>query len=181
MTTALILVDIQNDYFPGGRMALVGMDAAADAAAGLLGRFRNRGLPVVHVRHESLQPGATFFLPDTAGAAIADNVLPISGEPVITKHFPNSFRDTDLLARLQAAAVSRVVICGAMSHMCIDATTRAAADHGLACMVAADACATRDLQFKDITVPAAHVHAAFMAALAAAYGQVSPSGKIPLD
>lgn len=159
-------------------MTLVGMDAATAAAAVLLDRFRNSGLPVIHVRHESLQPGATFFLPETAGAAISDKVLPISGEPVITKHFPNSFRDTDLLARLRAAAVSRVVICGAMSHMCIDATARAAADHGFSCTVASDACATRDLQFEKLTVPAAQVHAAFMAALAAAYGRAVPAGKI---
>lgn len=181
MTTALILVDIQNDYFPGGRMALVGMETAAEAAAGLLNRFRNRALPVFHVRHESLQPGATFFLHDTDGAAINNHVLPASGEPVITKNVPNSFRGTDLLARLQAASVSQVVICGAMSHMCIDATTRAAADHGLNCTVAADACATRDLEFEGLTVPAAQVHAAFMAALAYAYASVVPAARISAD
>ena len=59
-----------------------------------------------------------------------------------------------------------------MSHMCIDATTRAAFDLGFTCRVAHDACATRALVFGSGTVPAAQVHAAFMAALSAAYAQV---------
>jgi nicotinamidase-related amidase len=67
---------------------------------------------------------------------------------------------------------------GAMSHMCIDATTRAAADMGFACWVAEDACATRDLVFNDRAVAAAQVHAAFMAELAAAYAQVTPTDAI---
>ena len=172
MTTGLILVDIQNDYFPAGKMELEGMDAAAARAADLLDRFRDLGQPVFHVRHESIQPGATFFLPGSPGADIHRRVTPAPAEAVVTKHFPNSFRETDLQERLEAAGVKQVVICGAMSHMCIDATTRAAADLGLGCTVIADACATREQAFGDVTVPAAQVHAAFMAALAAAYAQV---------
>jgi len=91
---------------------------------------------------------------------------------IIQKHFPNSFRDTVLLDALKTEAVERVVICGAMSHMCIDATTRAAADLGFACVLIHDACATRDLEFKGQMVKAAEVHASFMAALGSAYAQV---------
>ncbi len=172
MTTALILVDIQNDYFPGGAMTLVGMEAAAERAAGLLARFRERGEPLFHVQHLSTRPGASFFLPNTPGAAVNERVAPRAGEPVITKHFPNAFRDTTLLEGLRAAQVRQVVIAGAMSHMCIDATTRAAFDLGFGCTVAHDACATRDLQFAGQNLPAAQVHAAFMAALAAPYAKV---------
>jgi nicotinamidase-related amidase len=172
MTTGLILVDIQNDYFPAGNMELEGMNAAAARAADLLERFRDRGQPAFHVRHESVQPGATFFLPGSPGAEIHRRVTPAPGEAVVTKHFPNSFRETDLRERLEAAGVKQVVICGAMSHMCIDATTRAAADLGLGCTVIADACATREQEFGGVAVPAAQVHAAFMAALAAAYAAV---------
>ena len=169
---ALILVDLQNDYFPGGRMELEGAEAAVRQAACLLQRFRDRALPVFHVRHIATRPGATFFLPDTPGSEIHPAVAPAAGEPVVVKHFPNSFRDTDLLERLRGAGVAEVTICGAMSHMCIDATARAAADLGFACRVAHDACATRALAFGAVTVPAAHVHAAYMAALSAAYAQV---------
>ena len=65
-----------------------------------------------------------------------------------------------------------------MSHMCIDATTRAAFDLGFACRVADDACATRALAFGSVSVPAAQVHAAFMAALSAAYAQVLTTAEL---
>ncbi len=124
------------------------------------------------MRHLSTRPGATFFIPGTPGAEIHPDVAPVAGEVVVEKHFPNGFRDTDLLARLADAGADGVVICGAMSHMCIDATTRAAFDHGLRCTVIHDACATRDLMFDGRTVPAASVQDAFMAALAVPYARV---------
>jgi nicotinamidase-related amidase len=170
--TALLLVDIQNDYFPGGAMELEGADAAAGRAAAVLARFRNQGASVVHVRHEALQPGATFFLPGTEGADIRAAVAPAPGEPVVTKAYPNSFRDTTLGARLQAAGTQRLVVCGMMTHMCVDATVRAACDLGYAVTVVADACATRKLVFAGRTVAASDVQAAFLAALGAAYATV---------
>jgi nicotinamidase-related amidase len=169
---ALILVDIQNDYFPGGKMTLDGIDAASANASRLLGRFREKRMPVFHVRHLAVHPGATFFLPDTPGSEIHASVSPAAGETVIVKHFPNSFRETSLLDRLQKTGVASVAVCGAMSHMCIDATVRAACDLGFECLLAHDACATRALTFGRETAPAAQVHAAFMAALSAAYAQV---------
>jgi nicotinamidase-related amidase len=170
--TALVLVDIQNDYFHGGKMTLEGMDAASSNAARLLSRFRAQSLPVLHIRHIANRPGATFFLPDTPGSEIHPSVAPIEGEILIVKHFPNSFRATPLLDQLKKAGATSAVVCGAMSHMCIDATVRAAWDLGFQCLVAQDACATRTLAFGQETVPATQVHAAFMAALSAAYAQV---------
>ena len=172
MTTCLILVDLQNDYFPGGKMALVGADAAVTRAGRLLTAFRAAALPVFHVQHVATQPGATFFLPETQGVKIDQRVLPLAEETVVVKHFPNSFRETPLADRLRETTASRLVIAGAMSHMCIDATTRAAADLGFSCTVAEDACATRDLSFGGRVIPAADVHAAFMAALEGAYASV---------
>ncbi len=180
MKECLLLVDLQNDYFPGGRMELVGIDAAAKNAARLLDEFRAAELPVVHVQHVATRPGATFFLPDTDGAQIHARVAPRPGEIVVVKHFPNSFRETELLKTLNASQLDTLVICGAMSHMCIDATTRAAADLGFTCTVAADACAARDLTFGDRVVKAADVHAAFMAALSAAYATVAATEEIIL-
>jgi len=173
MTTALVLVDIQNDYFPGGTMSLENMDAAAANAARLLAAFRERRLPIVHVRHLSVRPGATFFVPGTAGAEIHPAVAPRAGEAVVEKNFPNAFRATDLEPRLRAAGADHVVIAGAMSHMCIDATTRAAFDHGFKCTLAEDACAARALEFGGRSLPASDVHAVFMAALAAPYAKIT--------
>ena len=178
MTTALVLVDIQNDYFPGGNMALEGMDAAAANAARLLAGFRERGLPVFHVRHLSVRPGATFFVPGTPGAEVHASVRPAAGESVVEKNFPNSFRGTGLLEQLRGANADGVVIAGAMSHLCIDATTRAAFDHGFKCTVAENACATRALEFGGRTIPARDVHAAFMAALAVPYARIASTEEV---
>ena len=177
---ALILVDLQNDYFPGGAMPLEGMEAAAREAAVLLRTFRDRAWPLFHVRHVSVRPGATFFLPGSVGAEIHASLVPIPGEKVIAKNHPNSFRDTRLLEELRAALVRDVVICGAMSNLCIDATTRAAADFGLGCSVVHDACAARALRFGSRAVAAADVHAAFMAALSGIYARVCARSELSL-
>jgi nicotinamidase-related amidase len=172
MSTGLILVDIQNDYFAGGRMELVGMEAAGQKAGQLLAFFRDNRWPTFHIQHISDREGASFFLPDTKGAEIHATVSPRPDDPVIQKHYPNSFRDTPLLDTLRSSGVESVVICGAMSHMCIDATTRAAVDFGFRCTVVHDACATRNLDFGKKKILAQDVHAAFMAALGSAYAKV---------
>ena len=141
-------------------------------AGKLLAAFRENGRPVFHVRHLSVGEGATFFLPDTDGALIHACVRPLPGEIVVEKKSPNSFRETGLEEIIRNKQVSDLVICGAMSHMCIDATTRAAADLRFACTVIHDACATRNLEFMEQTIPAPEVHGAFMAALGAAYANV---------
>jgi nicotinamidase-related amidase len=173
MATALLLIDIQNDYFPGGAMVLDGMDDAAAHAAELLAAFRARGWPVVHVQHLSVRPGSTFFVPGTPGVQFHAAVSPQDDEPLIQKNFPNAFRDTRLLETLQQMDADKLLIAGAMSHMCIDATTRAAFDLGFRCSVAADACATRALEFNGALIAARDVHYAFMAALRVPYAAVA--------
>lgn len=163
--TALLIIDIQNDYFPGGKFPLVGIDAAAANAAALVAAARENGLVVVHVRHEEASADADFFGRGTPGADINPAVAPAPDEPVIVKHQVNAFLGTDLDQRLRGSGVTRLVVAGAMSHMCVDAGTRAALDLGYAVTVAHDAVATRDLAFAATTVPAAQVHATMMAAL----------------
>jgi nicotinamidase-related amidase len=172
MKPGLILIDIQNDYFTGGNMELSGMQRAADNAKKLLASFRGTKLPLFHIQHIATQPTATFFQPDTTGVEINERVLPQFDEMVIKKHFPNSFRETGLFNSLKNSGVETVVICGAMSHMCIDATTRAAFDLGFNCIVIEDACATRDLRHKGERIEASKVHGAFMSALSVIYARV---------
>jgi len=126
----------------------------------------------VHIQHIAAYPGATFFLPGTKGAEIHEAVRPRDGEPVFQKHYPNAFRETPLLEHLRANEVSRLVIVGMMTHMCVDTTVRAAADLGLTCVLAHDACATLDLSFGDVNVPAASVQAAYLAALNGIFADV---------
>ena len=173
MPTTLILIDLQNDYFSGGKMELVGSPAAVGQAARLLAFFRDRGWPVAHVQHVSTRPGASFFLPDTDGVRHHASVAPAAGETLVVKHFPNAFRETDLLEKLRALGADQLVVAGMMTHMCVDAGVRAAADLGFPVLLASDACATRDLSFGGATVPAAQVHAAFLAALGS-YAAVLP-------
>lgn len=171
-TTALLLIDFQNDYFPGGKWALESSEAAAGQAARLLAAFREKGLPVIHVRHEFPTNEAPFFVPGSEGARHHASVAPRGGEAVVLKHHANSFRDTDLINVLEKQAVEALMIVGAMSHMCIDASTRAAVDLGLPCTLVHDACAASSLAFEGLEVPAEHVHAAFMAALGSVYAKV---------
>lgn len=178
MTQALLIVDIQNDYFPGGAMALEGSEQAGERAGALLRAFRQKAKPVVHMQHVSARPGATFFLPNTRGVEIHASVAPAAGETVIQKSFPNSFRETRLLEHLRQLKVTELVIAGMMTQMCIDTTTRAAADLGFQCFLAHDACATRALSFGGTTVPAAQVQAAFLAALNGLFAKVQSAEQL---
>lgn len=175
---ALIIIDIQNDYFPGGKWTLDGAEAAVDNAARLLDAARERGDLVVHVRHEFDSADAPFFAPASEGAQIHAKVTPKPGEPVVLKHQVNAFRDTNLKALLDQHEVKALTIVGSMSHMCIDAATRAAADHGYQVTVAHDACATLPLDFAGKQVPAAQVQATSMAALAFAYARVETTEQL---
>lgn len=172
MKKALIIVDLQNDYFPGGNMELAGIEQATKNARAALDLFRAKKLPIFHIQHIMKRAGANYFLPETNGVEINKNLRPENGEPVIQKNFPNSFRDTSLNEHLQSLHIEEVVICGAMTHICIDTTVRAAFDLGFRCLLLFDACATRNLGFRGITVEASQVHAAFMAALSGVFAEV---------
>lgn len=172
MKPTLLIVDIQNDYFTGGKMELTGMDAACENASKLLSWFRGKNYPVVFIQHLATKPNATFFIPGTSGAEIHQSIMPFSNETVIIKHFPNSFRETSLQQFLEQYGLTELVICGAMTHMCIDTTTRAAADLGYSCKLIADACATRDLVFDGKKVQADQVQTAYLAALNGSFAQV---------
>jgi len=169
---ALVVIDIQNDYFPGGKMALEDPDAAAANAARALEQFRSHGWPLFHVRHLSVRPGSTFFIPGTAGAEFHASVRPRDGETVVEKNFPNSFRGTPLDSLLKGAGVNELVVAGMMTHMCVDASVRQAADLGYKVTLLGDACATRAQTYAGETVPARQVHAAFLAALNGFYAKV---------
>jgi nicotinamidase-related amidase len=173
MKSLLLLIDIQNDYFPNGNMQLNGSIEAGVQAGKALKSFRDRGLPVVHIQHTSSRPGATFLLPDTHGVEIHVNVKPLPGETIIRKSYPNSFRDTDLLEHIKSQNISELTICGMMTHMCVDSTVRAAFDHGFLCTVLSDACATRGLKYDDIEILAEHVNGAFLAALSPVFATLS--------
>lgn len=169
---ALLIIDIQNDYFPGGNVELAGAAAAGTQAGRLLARCRQLGKPVLHIQHLSIRPGATFFLPESPGVEIHSSVTPLPGEIVVRKHFPNAFRDTTLEEELRRANARHLLVVGMMTQMCIDTSVRAGRDLGYEITLAHDACATKTQKFGDIEVPAAQVQAAFMAALNGSFATV---------
>jgi len=159
--TALLIVDIQDYYFPGGGNPLAEPEAAAGKAAELLTYFRKNKELVVFVKHA--------FRKDTT---INKIVAPKEGEKVVTKHEINAYLNTDLLNYLQKNGIKKVVICGMMTHMCVEAASRASADYGFEVVVIGDACATKDLLFNNYTVKAKDVHLSTFASIDGYYGKV---------
>ncbi len=168
--TALVIIDVQNDYFPGGTMELVCADETASKAANILSYFRRKEMPVIHVQHIALQEGATFFLPNTKGSEIHKIITPLKTEKVITKNFPNSFRDTELLDYLKENNISKLILCGMMTDVCVDSTTRAAMDFGFENTIITDAVTTRDREFNGKVIPAEQVTESYLSGLNALGG-----------
>lgn len=159
LPTALLLIDIQDFYFPGGKLPLENPEAASAKAADVLKLFRDQKLPVIHIQH-------------IGGSPIHPDVAPLPGEKVITKQEANAFDRTDLLEILKSLHVKRLVLCGMQTHMCLEAATRAAYDYGFKCIVVQDACATRPLKWGERIVSAADVHASTLASLDRFYAKV---------
>lgn len=150
--TALLIIDIQNFYFPGDGPGLVNAIPASLNAKEALAIFRDKKQLVIHVRHKS-----------NKGFEIHKNVEPVTGEKVITKKEVNSFQGTDLLEYLRSMQINRLIIIGMQTQMCLEAAVRAAHDFGFECIVVQDACATRDLKFGDKVVKAEDVQTSTLA------------------
>ena len=176
MKQALIIVDVQNDYFPGGRMELSGSEKAADNAKTILEYCRKSNIEVIHIQHIA-DPNADFFLPETNGVKINTKVIPLSNEKIITKHYPNSFRETNLLAYLQEKKITNLIVTGMMTHVCIDATVKAAKDYGFNCTIISDACATKDLDVQGNKVSAKEVQNALLGAMAFYYAELKTTAE----
>ena len=170
--TALVVIDIQQFYFEGGLVPLTGSVEAAAQARKVLDAFRARSLPIIHVRHVPKSVAIVDGEPLDPQYRIRPEVRPAAGETVISKRFANSFRETDLLDALRQKKVTRLVIVGMQTHMCVEAASRAATDLGFDVVVVHDACATRPLEFEGRKVPADMVHAGALAAIKGTYGRV---------
>jgi nicotinamidase-related amidase len=165
--TCLLVIDVQEFYFPGGAMPLDNPEAASENCAKLLELFRARGWMIVHVGHNS-----------SKGVPFHPNVAPREGEKVIMKDDVSAFKGTDLLDHLRRNGIERLVICGMQTHMCVEAAVRAASDLGFECVLARDACATRPVKFGDTTVSAEDVQASTLGALDRNYAKVTDTAAI---
>jgi nicotinamidase-related amidase len=172
MKTALLIIDVQNEYFPGGKVELFKSIDASNNIKELLKDFRDKNLPIIHICHLSNRPGAKAFLPDTEGVIIHSNVKPVPGEKVFEKNFPNSFRNTGLNEYLNSEGIKRLIITGMMTHNCVDTTVRAAFDLGYDCKVVGDCCATKALNINGIEVSAENVQNAFLSSMNGSWSKV---------
>ncbi len=159
----LILIDLQTEYREGP-LALVGVEPAIARAATLLAAVRAAGGRVVHVAHAG-RPGGAFDRAAPRGAVAAE-VAPEAGEPVVEKRRVSAFVETDLARHLPAPGAAPLIVAGFMTHNCVSSTVREASDRGFAVTVVADACATRDLPAPDGgVVAAADLHRSSLVAL----------------
>lgn len=172
MKSALIMIDIQNEYFPGGACELFQPEQAATKAKQILEYFREHDMPVCHVQHISNYPGATSYMEGSKGTEIHPLVAPIGNEKVYVKHAPSSFFQTGMADDLLKQGINHLIVCGMMSHMCVDTTVRAAKDYGFTVTVIDDACTTKNLSIRGTEIPAKIVHDVMMASLNGVFAKV---------
>ena len=171
MKEALLIIDVQNDYFPGGTCELHNPEKSEKVIQRLISESRSVGRPVIYIQHFN-EPDDFFFLEGTKGAEISERIAPLPEDKVIVKRYPNSFLETELDAYLKEIGAEELIVCGMMTHMCVDTTVRAAMDYGYKVTVVADACATKDLEYNGETVPAETVQKTFLASLEGVFATI---------
>ncbi|CAI3143369.1 Streptothricin hydrolase [Acinetobacter oleivorans] len=164
MKQALLVIDVQNDYFKNGKMELIGPDQALEKIKQLEQYFSEKNLPIIYVQHIN-PPQASFFQENTDGVLLHPELSAHDESLIVIKHYPNSFLETNLDELLKAHQIEQLVITGMMTHMCIDSGTRAAKELGYQPILIADATATRDLSYGGKTTKAEDVQTAFLTAL----------------
>lgn len=172
MRKGLLIIDVQNDYFPNGRCELFKTEKTLENIKKLLEYFRKNKFPIYYIKHISENEDATFFLPGTDGIEIHKEIKPLNNEKVVIKNYPNSFYNTDLKEILQKDLIDELIVCGMMTHMCIDTTVRAARDLGYKNILVSDACTTKDLEWNSIKIPAETVQNVYMASLNGEFAHV---------
>lgn len=167
MKQGLLVIDVQNDYFTGGKMTLAGADEALLKINALEAQFLAAKLPIIYIQHIKYEPNADFFEVGTEGADLHPQLKHDASSIIVEKQFPNSFQGTPLQHHLEQNGVEQLVICGMMTHMCIRATTPVAEKLGYAPIVITDATATRDLIVNGELMPAKKVQETMLAELSA--------------
>lgn len=174
MNTALLIIDVQNDYFSNGKCELFQSELALKVIKELLSRFRKRGLPIYFIQHIADRE-VDFFVPETFGVDIHEQIRPLSSEKVIVKRVPNSFSGTNLQAELRKSSITKLVVCGMMTHMCVDTTVRAAKDLDYSVTLISDACTTKELEWQGTKYSADIVQNVYLASLSQKFAKVLTS------
>ncbi|MBH3428748.1 cysteine hydrolase family protein [Pseudomonas alkylphenolica] len=172
---SLVIIDAQKEYL-SGPLALSGMDEAVKNIAKMLDAARKAGRPIIHVRHLGTVGG--MFDPQGPRGEFIPGLEPQGDEVIIEKRMPNAFKNTTLHETLQKYGHLDLIVCGFMSHSSVSTTVRRAKDYGYRCTLIEDACATRDLPFKDGVIPAAQIQQSEMAIMADNFACVAPTSSL---
>lgn len=175
MTEALIVVDVQNDYFPDGNLPTCNPIRTAEACAKLIKKFRNEKKEVVYIKHivkEEQSKDYPFFVKDTWGVEINDIVKPLPNEKVITKSEVSSFVRTELKDYLLSKNIKKLIVVGMMIHNCVNATVYSGVDEGFDCIVVEEAVNTMDQKLHDKVVKAEQIKESFLAGIQFVYSKV---------
>ena len=171
MQEALLIIDVQNDYFPGGACELYRAHEAEDNIKLLIKESRTLLRHVIYIQHIN-PPDEKFFLKGTYGCEISKHIKPLPDDKVIIKYYPNSFFETELDSYLKEKGIKKLIVCGMMTHMCVDTTVRVAMDYGYEVDLVADACATMDLEIAGEIIPAQTVQKTFLASLKGVFANI---------
>lgn len=129
MNQALIVIDVQNDYFEGGAMPVTYPANSFDNIKKAIIAAKDHQIPVVYVKH-LCPPGADCFAPDSFGQELHADLIALGGDHIVTKEMISSFHKTDLQDYLSSKGIDTVTIAGFMTQMCCDTTARYAAHMG---------------------------------------------------
>jgi len=176
MSKALLIIDMQNfvkeriqqgvDHFP---------HTGIENMASIVEQFRASGRPVIHVRHQTPEQGSPLHHSSPASQPL-ESFEERPGEPVFIKHTSSAFSSTGLLAHLQEAAISEVVVIGAVAGFCVNSTVRMGADLGLKMTVINDAVLSFELEKSQLSAKA--IHDVTLALLGAGFAQVIATGEL---
>ena len=171
-TNAVLLpVDMQQafDASPWPRRWNSAVDRNGQA---VLAAWRSQGLPVIHVRHDSVTLGSTLT-PGQPGNVFRPGFEPREGEPVVSKSVNSAFIGTDLDLRLKRLGLRKIVTLGITTDQCVSTTVRTGANFGYEMVLVEDACDCFDLpDGKGGTIPAETIHAAHVATLRFEFAKV---------
>lgn len=149
--TAVIVIDIQNEYFPGGKMPIPDGMKALNNSKRIVEFAHKNNMPVFFVQHVG-EANGPLFAKGSRFAEFHKDLQPAKGDRVITKATPSSFVGTDLKAQLDNLGIKQLIVTGLMTHMCVSSTARDAFPLGFSVIIPEDATATRDLATWDNNV-----------------------------